>query len=170
MTIDNGVSGVLIDNIQVPLSFADQAGNSVRGTSDPNDLTAAFYFRLQTGSAVPASIAGGTSATMAWLIIPSKGSGGQDPRGALYYIGASLSYRVAGQNQAVTVTPVSIYVKPMPGLSLDYFLPAEVYGDDPFTDFFELAVPYNLGVRVANTGYGYSRALKIDSGRFVGGF
>ena len=60
--------------------------------------------------------------------------------------------------------PDDILVKPMPALTLDYFLPNEVYGDDPFTqNFIEPPIPFSLGVRVKNTGIGPARKLKIDS-------
>lgn len=61
------------------------------------------------------------------------------------------------------VTPDSIFVKPMPAITLDYFLPAEVYGDDAFTPEIEAPVPFSLGVRVSNNGYGTARNLKIDA-------
>jgi len=56
--------------------FADKNGNPVRATSDPNDLAAKFYIRLQTGSSIPATIPGETSARILWLIIPARGAGG----------------------------------------------------------------------------------------------
>ena len=163
MTINNGVVGAALDNISVDVNFWDANGNTVRGTSDPNDLTASFYIRLQNGSAIPTSIEGGTSAKIAWLIIPTKGAANQNAQGTLYFVGATLHYRSGGQSQDVTVTPATITVKPLPDLTLDYFLPSEVYGDDPFTDFVEPVVPFNLGVRVQNSGYGIARSLKIES-------
>ena len=51
----------------------------------------------------------------------------------------------------------------MPKLYLDYFLPYEVYGDDAFTIETEPPVPFSLGVRVANKGFGTAWNLKIDS-------
>jgi hypothetical protein len=46
---------------------------------------------------------------------------------------------------------------------LDYFLPNEVYGDDAFTAETEAPVPFSLGVRVSNQGFGTAWKLKIDS-------
>jgi hypothetical protein len=163
MTINNGLTGVSLDQISVDVIFADRFGAIVRATSDPNDLTAKFFIRLQDGSSIPASIPGGTSARIVWLIIPAKGAAGQSALGELYSVGAALRYRSGGDNQEVQVTPDTITVKPLPDLSLDYFLPSEVYGDDPFTDAIELPVAFNLGVRVKNNGYGAARKLKIES-------
>ncbi len=78
-------------------------------------------------------------------------------------MGATLTYSVGGQSQEVEVSPDTIFVKPMPDLTLDYFLPDEVYGDDPSTEnFVEPVVPFNLGVRVKNSGYGTARNLRIE--------
>ena len=163
MTINNGLTGVNLDQITVDVTFADKSGAVVRATSDANDLTAKFYIRLQDGSSIPAIIAGGTSARILWLIIPAKGAAGQSPQGELYSVGATLHYRSGGQSQDVQVSPATITVKPLPDLTLDYFLPSEVYGDDPFTDVIESPVPFSLGVRVQNTGYGIARNLRIES-------
>jgi hypothetical protein len=38
-----------------------------------------------------------------------------------------------------------------------------VYGDDAFTAEEEPPVPFSLGVRVSNQGFGTARNLKIDS-------
>ena len=80
MTINNGLAGVSLVNISINLTFTDSAGNSVRASSDPNDLTARFFFRLQDGSSTPSIIPGGTSATIVWLIIPTQGAAGATPR------------------------------------------------------------------------------------------
>ncbi len=164
MTINNGLAGVALGNISADIAFADKNGNSVRSTSNPNDLGAKFYIRLQDGSSIPSTIPGGSSAKMTWLIIPTKGAAGQNPQGELYFVGATLHYKAAGENQDVPVAPDSIRVKPLPDLNLDYFLPSDVYGDDPFTEnFVEPVVPFDLGVRVKNSGYGTARKLKIES-------
>lgn len=164
MTINNGLAGVSLDQITVDVTFADRTGTTVRATSDPNDLTAKFFIRLQDGSSIPASIPGGTSTRITWLIIPAKGAAGASSQGELYSVGATLRYRSGGENQEVQVTPDTITVKPLPDLSLDYFLPSEVYADDPFTEnVVEPAVPFSLGVRVKNNGYGTARSLRIES-------
>jgi len=164
MTINNGMPGVALENLSVDVSFVDRNGSPVDAASDSNDLTAKFFIRFQSGSGIPSSIPGGTSSRILWLIIPAPGAGGQNPQGELYSVGATLRYRSGGQDHEVQVSPDTIYVKPMPTLTLDYFLPYEVYGDDPFTeDVVEPPVPFNLGVRVRNDGYGTARRLKIES-------
>lgn len=51
----------------------------------------------------------------------------------------------------------------MPQLSLDYFLPEDVYGDDAFTTEIEPTIPFTLGVRVNNNGGGWAADVAIDS-------
>jgi hypothetical protein len=85
--------------------------------------------------------------------------------GVLYHVGAKLSYTLNGVPTTIDVSPDSIRVKPMPMLTLDYFLPGDVYGDDPFTTELEFPIPFSLGVRVRNTGAGIARNLQIESGQ-----
>jgi len=77
MTINNGLA-VPLENIAVEVSFADRTNGVVRASWNPNDLTAKFFIRYQTGSGLPGSIAAGTSAKILWLIIPAPGAAGQD--------------------------------------------------------------------------------------------
>jgi hypothetical protein len=169
MKITNGIDTNPIENVNVSVSFADEAGNSVRATSDSNDATAAFYIRVDTmtgignvtgtGIVAPASVA-----EIHWLIVPAPGSGGTVPTGKMYYVGATLSYSVAGKAEQVVVTPDFIYVKPMPLLNLDYFLTRDVFGDDPLTvNTVEPIEPYTLGVRIKNTGAATAKNVKVDS-------
>lgn len=168
MKITNGLDTTTLENVNVNVNFTDEAGNSVIASSDPNDTTASFFIRVDTlngitnvtgtGTVAPASVA-----EIHWLIIPAPGSGGTAPAGKLYYVGATLSYSIAGKTESVTVTPDFIYVKPMPLLNLDYFLTQDVFGDDPMTDPVEPIEPYTLGVRVKNTGAAAARNVKIDS-------
>jgi hypothetical protein len=102
-------------------------------------------------------------AEITWLIIPAQGTGGMAAAGVRYGVGATLDYRFGGENEQVVVAPDVIRVRPMPLLTLDYFLPRDVFSDDPLTPEVEEAEPFDLGVRVSNTGAGLARALKIES-------
>lgn len=163
MTINNGLPDTPITDIAVTVNFADETGAPVLATSDPNSTTALFFIRLQDGSSLPSTVAANSSASIKWLIIPAPGAGGTRPQGTVYMVGAHLSYKVSGSEEQVDVSPDSIFVKPMPRLTLDYFLPSEVNGDDPFTDYIEEPEPFSLGVRIKNAGYGPAKNLKIDS-------
>lgn len=172
MTIHNGLVGVTLTDITVDIVFSDEKGKTVLATSatnfEPDSPTAPkFFFRFQDGSLTPDHIPGETSASIKWLIIPSGSAGGEMPQGKLYQVGARLSYRLngIGDPELVDVSPDFIYVKPQPRLSLEYFLPREVNGDDPFTVPIEEPVPFSLGIRITNTGFGPAKNLRIESGQ-----
>src|SRR6185295_15253697 len=99
-----------IQNVGVNLTFRDQAGNGVVATSDPNNTSASFFVRIASLTGIGAidgtgSVAPKTTGEIHWLIIPAAGSGGIQPQGKLYFVGASLSYTLFGNTTTVAVTP-----------------------------------------------------------------
>jgi hypothetical protein len=168
MRINNGLSDIPIENVAVTVNFADEAGNPVSASSNPDDTDALFFIRIDTMNAIDnvdgsGIVAPESSADIHWLIIPAPGASNGLESGTLYFVGATLTYTVAGESESIEVSPDYIFVKPMPQLVLDYFLPSAVYGDDAWTESVEAPVPFNLGVRVSNNGFGYAHALKIES-------
>ena len=168
MKINNTTDSGVISNVSVVVKVMEENGTPVAITEDPNASGAKFFIRVSnkqnisdvtgTGTVSPA-----TSAIINWLIIPAPGSAGLNPAGKKYLVGATLKYRYAGEDQTLEVSPDVVTVKPLPLLTLDYFLPREVEGDDPLTAEIEPVVPFTLGVRVKNNGYAAARNLKIDS-------
>ena len=168
MRINNGLDNISLDNVQVDVKFSDSQGNPVLATSDTNDSSASFFIRIDSMEGISDVSGSGevlpkTSADIHWLIIPAPGSAGQLASGKLYLVGATLRYNLGGEENVTEVTPDSIYVKPLPELSLDYFLTRDVYADDPFTQEVEPSEPFTLGVRVSNNGSGTAKKLAIDS-------
>lgn len=168
MRINNGLEGFVIENVNINVKFSDENGNPVLATSDPNNTEAAFFIRIDSLSGIDdvsgtGTIPSASSADIHWLIIPAPGAAGNLSSGKMYFVGATLSYRLNGEDKVVEVSPDFIFVKPMPLLSLDYFLPKDVYADDAFTAQIEPPVPFTLGVRVNNNGQSVARNLKIDS-------
>jgi hypothetical protein len=163
--VTNGLPSSL-DNFQVTLHFTDANGSPVRVSTDAApDSSGLFYYRVQTGSTLPISVAAGASAKAAYLIVPAPGAAGATAAGTLYYIGATVKYNVSGETQTVEIAPDFITVRPMPQLQLQYFLPGDVYGDDPMTtEVQEPVVPFALGVRVTNhSPEATAHSLKIQS-------
>ncbi|MEW6077426.1 MAG: Ig-like domain-containing protein, partial [Thermodesulfobacteriota bacterium] len=178
MRINNGLSNMDLTDLNVTITFTDKEGNPVIATTNPNDNRnypeVGFFIRKDSdniaaidseGSWEINDVVASSSSDLHWLIIPVPGSAGDQPDGKLYYVGAKLSYRMGtgGDEQVVNVTPDYIYVKPLPDLTLDYFLTRQVYGDDPLTSGVEPSVPFTLGVRAKNTGNNSAYRLKIDS-------
>lgn len=164
MRINNGVAGIDLQNVKVQLLFFDENGEEVAFTTDPhshNNTTYKFFARYAAEDALgftgnPAQgglVKGASSADLYWLIIPIPGAG--SPRGTLYKVGARLTYSAGGSGdvQEVVVTPDIIRVKPMPELFLEYFLHREVWAGEPF----------ELGLRVRNTGQGTAHRLTVES-------
>jgi hypothetical protein len=141
MTINNGVPGKNLTNIRAEIYFQNSERQPVVSTRNPSDtsLPVRFFYRSNDpdfplnaqGEMTRAVIAGGTSEKLTWLIIPRPDANNQNPNGILYYVGAKLTYTLDGEVQSVEVSPDYIFVKPTPLLVLDYFLPGDVYGDDP---------------------------------------
>ena len=168
MRINNGTGEITLEDLLIELMFADENGDPILASSDPANNNAIFFFTIDSleniegidGSGI---IMPNTTADIHWLIIPSPGASNGLELGTLYMIGATVSYTMGGESESTFVSPDYIYVKPMPELTLDYFLPARVYGDDPFTPEIEPEIPFSLGVRVNNSGFGTAHNLKIDS-------
>lgn len=168
MKINNALDDKSLTNISVAVNFLDANGEVVVASSDPNHPNAKFFIRIAnvdgidnvsgTGTLAPAS-----SATARWLIVPAPGTGGNVSTGTMYYVGAELKYQLNGIEETIEVAPDTIFVKPMPMLTLDYFLPSDVYADDPLTSEIEPIEPFTLGVRVRNNGNGPANKVKIES-------
>ncbi|RLJ39771.1 putative repeat protein (TIGR01451 family) [Acidovorax sp. 106] len=168
MVIRNGLETSALSNVKIDLLFKDQDQNDVVATTDANASGASFFVRTDNLTGLTAidgsaSLAAKATADIRWLIIPSQGAGGTTSEGRLYYIGARVTYTLDGQTSTVEVTPDYVVVRPQPLLRLDYFLPTDVFGDDPFTPETEASEPFTLGVRVANVGAGTAAKLQIES-------
>ncbi len=168
MRITNGLSNITLQAANIEVRFTDANGATVPASYDPHDTSALFFIRLDSMDNITDVTGNGTidpvtAADIHWLIIPAQGASNGVPLGTLYYVGATLTYTIGGEEHVTEVTPDYILVKPMPNLVLDYFLTHDVYGDDPFTTETESPIPFTLGVRAKNTGFGTARNLKINS-------
>lgn len=168
MRINNGLSHITLQDIDVDVTFADEEGNTVLASYDPDNTEALFFIRLDSMENIGdvegnGTVQPSTSADIHWLIIPAPGASNGLEQGTLYYVGATLTYTIGGEEHVTEVSPDYIFVKPMPELTLNYFLPTDVYGDDAFTPGIEPPIPFSLGVRVSNNGAGVAREVKIDS-------
>ncbi|WP_426166034.1 hypothetical protein [Pseudoduganella sp. R-34] len=168
MRITNNVDGDQISDISVSMRVTDELGLPVAVTSNSSDTSAKFFVRISNLDGI-ASVDGTgvvqpkTTATIDWLMIPAPGAAGTTPFGKKYLVGATLKYKFQGEVQTLEVDPDVITVKPLPSLTLDYFMTQDVVADDPLTPIIESAEPFTLGVRVKNTGLAKAANLTIDS-------
>lgn len=169
MRINNGADTQALTNVGINVRFQDSNGQAVRASSDPNDTEARFFIRVDSESDISGGISGSgqigprSTAVIRWLIIPAPGAGGVTPLGENYGVGATLTYQLGTEPRTIEVAPEIITVRPQPRLALDYFLPGDVYGDDPMTPATEPVIPFTLGVRVRNVGAGRSTNTRIDT-------
>lgn len=167
MQINNGYDMFAISNLSIAVTFQNETGGVVTATDNSSNLTAQFFCRVSSLANINAvtngNIAAGKTAEIHWLIIPSQGAGGTNSLGMKYSVGATLQYYIRGERESIIVTPDTITVRPMPKLTLDYFLPFWVYGDDPWTPQSEEIIPFTLGLRVKNSGAGSANNLKVES-------
>ena len=164
MRITNSLPATALTQVEVQVWVTDENGIPAAITTDPNDLTAQFFIRqTHNDTAGDGQVAANSTAVLNWLLIPAPGSAGNTPMGKRYLVGATLRYKFGNELQEMQLNPDTITVKPMPSLSLDYFLTRDVIADDPMTPQIEAPEPYTLGVRVKNSGLAEAKALKIDS-------
>jgi hypothetical protein len=168
MRITNSLPATPLTDILVDVRVTDELGQAVTVTTDPNNLSAQFFLRQTQKQGIEntsgtGQVAASSTATINWLLIPAPGAAGNSPFGKRYLVGASLRYKFGGETNVMELNPDAITVKPLPMLTLDYFLTRDVIADDPFTQAVEAPEPYTLGVRVKNTGIGAAKALKINS-------
>jgi beta propeller repeat protein len=161
LVVTNDLVDQSLDNFNVTLQVADETG------AEAGQLFFIKVLSLDKISAVDgtASIPANVAAEVHWMLIPSVGAGGISPLGKKYFIGGEVTFNVAGAPQNMSLMPAMITVKPQPELELDYFLPREVWADDPFTAPVEAPIPFSLGVRTSNVGYGTAPNLTIASGQ-----
>lgn len=159
LVIHNNLPDKDLENIRVDVTIQDTAGNV------KNDQ---FFVRVSSldnidGVAGDGRVPRNSTAEAHWLIIPSPGAGGESSTGVPYFIGATMTYAINGEQTVLPINPDRITVKPTAQLYLDYFMPYAVLGDNPFTAATEPPVPFPLAVRVLNDGFGPASKLKIDS-------
>lgn len=168
MKINNTTTDGVIENVSVVVKVTEEDGTPVPISDDPNNIGAKFFVRISNKQSISNVDGSGTvnpasTAIINWLVIPAPGSAGPNPLGKKYLVGATLKYRFGGEDQTIDVSPDVITVKPLPLLTLDYFLTQDVLADDPLTAEIEPVEPSTLGVRIKNNGYATAKSLKIDS-------
>ena len=125
------------------------------------DTDEIFFFNPQD-EVEPVEIPSDSEKTFTYLMIPTQ-EAALNTKGTYYEIGADISYKTGSEPITFSVEPDEILVKPQPALSLEYFLPKSVISDDPNTNTVEKAEPFQLGLRVINSGFGAARNLQVES-------
>jgi hypothetical protein len=174
LELENGTPADITD-FSLTLRFSDENGVPVTVTDNPNAQTDAgilFFYRylpLAGETALRTEIRSQERASYKYLIVPTSHAakdknGNELANGRLYYVGATITYTQAGQVITTEVVPDFITVRPMPELELEYFLPGDVFSDDPTTSGKEEPEPFSMGVRVVNhSAAATAKKLRIES-------
>ncbi len=161
LRVRNGLDTFAVEQVVVDVRITDDSGNVPIGPSG-------VFSIVSDGTSGSWNVPPSSVGERRWLIVPGANAGGTTASGKQYSVGATINYVINGEARTVDVTPVTITVLPQPQLTLDYFLPRHVYGADPLTGSGEEEpIPFTLGVRVRNTGYGHARNVKIESAQPV---
>lgn len=113
-----------------------------------------------TGALGNTLVQGGT-ATLDWTIIPTDLAA--PTADTPYLIGGKVSYLKGGELVEFDMAPAPITARPIPKLTVKYFMQRDVFSDDPHTDVVEPSIPFSLGVMVENTGAGIANDLTLES-------
>jgi hypothetical protein len=158
LEVENGAEAPLQD-VSVEIAIRDATGR---------DATGLFGVRppeLDDLSAVDGTGTIGARRTgrADWILVPGMDAAPEVP--VEYAVSGILRYRQDGLRVTVPLATTAITVHPGPRLHVQYFHQRDVFGDDPYTDVIEPAVPFNLAVRIANHGRGDARNVRIVSGQ-----
>ncbi|WP_241625083.1 SdrD B-like domain-containing protein [Rosenbergiella epipactidis] len=160
LTLHNA-SPLPLTDVKVELRFLDTQLQPVLASMESVSSQASFFYQLLAPTTGLSTVTAQRAETLHWQIIPAKGAAVSAT--TRYYLAAKVSYTQGERREEFDVQPIAIVVKPLPELTVDYFLPIEVYGDDPFTAEIEPPIPFTLGVRVKNSGASPSIATTIES-------
>ena len=168
MRIRNDQAHAGLSNIAVQLKFCDADGQPVAVGPDAGLPDAIFQVRLGETKNIhdlggAGSVGPSRTAVVRWWVTPAIGAGGSREAGLLYYAGGSLSYESEGEPWLVEINPVAVAVKPIARFEVDYFIPAQIFGADAATARVEAPVPFHLGVRVRNVGYGSAQGVRMET-------
>ncbi len=95
-----------------------------------------------------------------YLFIPTKYAAPDGDQ--TYSFGGSLYFNDGEKEQARSLYPASLIVKPTPELDLTYFMQRDLYGDNPLTeDVKEPVIPAEFTVLIHNKGMGDAQNVRM---------
>lgn len=95
-----------------------------------------------------------------YLFIPTKYAA--PDKAQTYSFGGNLYFNDGDNDQARSLYPCSLLVKPTPELDLTYFMQRDLYGDNPLTeDVIEPVIPAEFTVLIHNKGMGDAQNVRM---------
>lgn len=107
-------------------------------------------------------IKAGKTGTYTILFVPNKNAAPETS--ADYRFTGYFSYNspYTGERSSHTLMPVTLSVSPSPSLDVDFFIPRDVFADDPLTEAVEKSVPAEMAVLINNIGYGDAKNVNFS--------
>lgn len=142
LTIKNNYPEYALDSLTVEVLLQDK---------ETSEYVSDNVYIIQSAGAGITSIAAGRQYDGRWKIIPGVGLGGAT--GKEYAVSARITYVVNGKLVTTSTDAIDIMVKPLPQLTLDYYLPHTIYPNQTF----------RIGVSATNSGTGIAQNVILDS-------
>lgn len=145
-----------LEAIAFTIEGLTENGERALFTSDASFEGEADFF-IDATTLPSGTIPSGDARTYEMLFIPTVYAGNEDPYGSGYSIGGTFSYALDGLEgrHSFRVPDAEIFVRSLPILTLDQFLPLQVLGDDALTPgFVEPIIPFSFLMILKNNGFG----------------
>ena len=159
LSITNSEGTGALTNVTMGITITDSHGDPANGEFFITSPTYSGAFSVVDGVA---TLPDDSTGTISFTFIPDDTAAQSGP--TLYNIGGTIGFTDPdGGVVSIPVFPATVTVYPQAELELNYFLPKDVIGDDPFTPQVEPSEPADLGLLVTNVGGGTANDLAITT-------
>ena len=157
MTIENSTNERLT-NVSTAITATNEAG--VQATAREMQISLESIQGFKDNADGTWTLEPGAVGIATYLFIPTKYAAPE--KAEIYSFGGSLYFNDGENNQARSLYPCSLTVKPSPELDLTYFMQRDLYGDNPITeDVREPVIPAEFTLLIHNKGAGEAQNVKV---------
>lgn len=161
LTVFNGHESDPMENVKVSFFVLDDEGKNANSKVQMSVETLdAFSGELSLDDEW--NLSAQTTGTAAFLFIPTKYAAEKEAK--KYTFGGEITYTdpFTGLETTRSLLPVTMTVNPSPNLDVDFFIPRDVFADDPLTEAVEKSVPAEMAVLINNIGYGDAKNVNFS--------
>lgn len=161
LTVFNGHESDPMENVKVSFFVLDDEGKNANSKVQMSVETLdAFSGELSLDDEW--NLSAQTTGTATFLFIPTKYAAEKEAK--RYTFGGEITYTdpFTGLETTRSLLPVTMTVNPSPSLDVDFFIPRDVFADDPLTEAVEKSVPAEMAVLINNIGYGDAKNVNFS--------